>query len=194
MPLPTVHLTDAAVRPWPCDSSSGGVRADSIPSMEQIEAWSEFNVAMVGATAALAGLVIVAASVNIGDIIKEVSLTARLAAGIAGLVLALASSTLGLIPDVGTLPYGVATILFAIGAGAFQAQATRRIFENRRPENRLRLLKSAVGFFAPAAYLVGGALLVAGRSDGLVWFAAGSIIAIIAALLVSWIVLVEVLR
>lgn len=162
--------------------------------MEQIEAWSEFNVAMVGATAALAGLVIVAASVNIGDIIKVVSLTARLAAGIAGLVLALAASTLGLIPDIGTLPYGVATILFAIGASAFQAQAARRIFQNRRPENRLRLVKSAIGFVAPAAYLVGGVFLVAGRADGLVWFAAGSIIAIIAALLVSWIVLVEVLR
>ena len=63
--------------------------------MEQLEAWSEFNVAMVGATAALAGLVIVAASVNIGDIIKSVSLTARLAAGIAGLVLALAGSAIG---------------------------------------------------------------------------------------------------
>src|SRR5687767_3657682 len=58
----------------------------SIRAMEQIEAWSEFNVAMVGATAALAGLVIVAASVNIAEIIKEASLTARLAAGIAGLV------------------------------------------------------------------------------------------------------------
>ena len=81
--------------------------------MEQIEAWSEFNVAMVGATAALAGLVIVAASVNIGDIIKEASLTARLAAGISGLVLALIGSAIGLIPEVGLLPYGVAMVLLA---------------------------------------------------------------------------------
>jgi len=162
--------------------------------MEQIETWSEFNVAMVGATAALAGLVIVAASVNIGDIIKEASLTARLAAGISGLVLALIGAAIGLIPDVGPLPYGVAMILLSLGAGVFQVQATRRIFENRHPANRLRTLKSAVGFFAPLAYLIGGALLAAGQPDGLVWFAAGSIIAIVAALLVSWIVLVEVLR
>ncbi|MBW9122512.1 hypothetical protein JNB63_20685 [Microbacterium trichothecenolyticum] len=162
--------------------------------MEQIETWSEFNVAMVGATAALAGLVIVAASVNIGDIIKEASLTARLAAGISGLVLALIGSAIGLIPDVGPVPYGVAMIIIAVGAGVFQVQATRRIFENRHPANRLRWLKSAVGFLAPLAYLVGGALLAGGQPVGLVWFAVGSIVAIVAALLVSWIVLVEVLR
>ncbi len=162
--------------------------------MDQIGAWSEFDVAMVGATAALAGLVIVAASVNIGDIIKEASLTARLAAAIAGLVLALIGSAIGLIPDVGPTPYGVAMIAIAVGAGVFQVQATRRIFENRHPANRLRWLKAAVGFLAPLAYAIGGALLAAGRADGLVWFAAGSIVAIVAALLVSWIVLVEVLR
>jgi len=162
--------------------------------MEQIEAWSEFNVAMVGATAALAGLVIVAASVNIGDIIKEASLTARLAAGISGLVLALIGSAIGLIPDVGHVPYGVAMIVLAVGAGVFQVQAARRIFENRHPANRLRGLKSAVGFVAPLAYVIGGALLVAGQPGALVWFAVGSIVAIVAALLVSWIVLVEVLR
>lgn len=162
--------------------------------MEQIEAWSEFNVAIVGATAALAGLVIVAASVNIGDIIKEASLTARLAAGIAGLVLALAGSAIGLIPDLGLVAYGIAMILLAVAAGAFQVQASRRIFQNRDPENRLRWGKAAVGFIAPLAYLAGGALLAAGQGQGLLWFAVGSIVAIVTALIVSWIVLVEVLR
>lgn len=40
------------------------------PGMEHLEAWHDFNVAMAGATAALAGLVIVAASVNIDKIVK----------------------------------------------------------------------------------------------------------------------------
>ena len=162
--------------------------------MEQIEAWSEFNVAMVGATAALAGLVIVAASVNIGAIIKSASLTARLATGIAGLVLALAGSALGLVPAIDAMPYGLVLIVLALCAAVFQVQATRRIFQNRDPKNRLRLGKSVVGFVAPLAYLVGGALLAAGSPDGLMWVAAGCVLAIIAALVVSWIVLVEVLR
>lgn len=162
--------------------------------MELIDAWSEFNVAMVGATAALAGLVIVAASVNIGDIIKEPSLTARLAAGISGLVLALLGSAIGLVPGAGAVGYGVAMIVLALGSAVFQVQAARRIFQNRHPANRLRAGKSAVGFIAPLAYLIGGALLAAGQPGGLLWFAAGSLIAIVAALLMSWIVLVEVLR
>jgi hypothetical protein len=164
------------------------------PSVEQIETWSEFNVAMVGATAALAGLVIVAASVNIADIIKSASLTARLAAGIASLVLALAGSALGLVPGIGAIPYGLALDVLALCAAAFQVQATRRIFQNRHPNNRLRLGKSAVGFMAPLFYLVGGALVAASNPEGLMWIAAGCVIAIIAALVVSWIVLVEVLR
>ncbi|MFJ3833661.1 hypothetical protein ACIPWI_37750 [Streptomyces sp. NPDC090046] len=54
--------------------------------------------------------------------------------------------------------------------------------------------KSAIGFVAPFAYLVGAALLVTGSPQGIVWFAAGSIVAIITALVISWIALVEVLR
>jgi hypothetical protein len=46
----------------------------------------------------------------------------------------------------------------------------------------------------PVAYAIGGGLLVAGTAGGLLWVAAGSIAAIATALLVSWIVLVEVLR
>ena len=162
--------------------------------MEQLEAWSEFNVAMVGATAGLAGLVIVAASVNIGDIIKSPSLTARLAAGIAGLVLALTGSAIGLFPGIDAPMYGIAVIVLAAGAAVFQVQATRRITENRDPENRLRWAKAGIGFLAPLSYVIGGVLVSLGESHGLLWMAGGSIVAVVAALLVSWIVLVEVLR
>ena len=177
--------------PRPCD---GEQPRRYHPSMEQLDAWSEFNVAMVGATSALAGLVIVAASVNIRDIIKTASLTARLAASIAGLVLALSASAIGLFPGIESLPYGIAVIVLAVGASAFQVHATRRIRQNQAPENRLRWAKSAVGFAAPLAYVIGGALVSTGTQQGLAWMAIGSIVAVMAALLVSWIVLVEVLR
>lgn len=68
--------------------------------MDLIENGSEFHVAMAAATAALAGLVIVAAPVNSAEIIKAASLTARRAGGIAGLVLALSASALALVPAI----------------------------------------------------------------------------------------------
>ena len=46
---------------------------------EPLEGWTDFNVAMVGATAALAGLLIVAMSVNIAEIMKSPTLLARAA-------------------------------------------------------------------------------------------------------------------
>lgn len=159
-----------------------------------IEQWHDVNVAMVGATAALAGLVIVAASVNIADIVKATSLTSRLAAAIGGLVLAISASAIGLIPGIGATSYGVAVLVIALLFTAFPVQAALRIRESRDPANRLRPLKAALGFAAPAAYLVGALLLIAGAPAGLVVFAAGSILAIMAALLISRVVLVEVLR
>ena len=159
-----------------------------------LEGWNEFNVAMAGATAALAGLVIVAASVNIGDIIKAESLTARLASSIATLVLAIISSAVGLIPGITGTWYGIVMLVGVACAVVFQVSATIRIMENHHPENRMRVGKSVLGFLPLAAYAVGGILLLVGSPTGLVLFAVGSILAIVVALVVSWIVLVEVLR
>jgi hypothetical protein len=161
---------------------------------EQLELWTDFNVAMVGATAALAGLVIVAASVNIGEIIKARSLTARLAAGIAALVLAIVSSGLGLIPTVTPLWYGTLLIVAAVGAGTFQVLATRAIFADHDPAAQAKLAKSVFGFLPIAAYVVAGAAVALGHPAGLSFAAAGCLLAIVAAIVVSWVVLVEVLR
>ncbi len=174
----------------PCDA--GPPRYDA--AMDALDTWHEFNVAMLGATAALAGLVIVAASVNITVIIAAPALTSRLASAIAGLVLAIVVCAVGLIPALTAPAFGIAVVVSSLVAAVFAVDATVRIFQNRHPENRLRAGKSAVAFLAPALYLVGGILLLAADPAGLVWIAVGAIAAIVAALFVSWVVLVEVLR
>ena len=156
--------------------------------------WSEFNVAMAGANAALAGLVIVAASVNIEKIIRAGTLTARLGAAIASLVLALVASAAGLIPGVELTWYGIVVLLGAIGAGVFQFHATRVIVSDPTPEQSARFAKAALGFLPVAAYLASGVALVLGSSSGLILAAVGCLLAIVAAIVVSWVVLVEVLR
>ncbi|WP_223622687.1 hypothetical protein [Microbacterium sp. EST19A] len=159
-----------------------------------IEQWSEFNVAMAGATAALVGLVIVASSVNIGEIIKSRTLTARLLAGIAALVLALTISALGLVPGIDTTWFGALTILTTLLAAVFQVHATRLIATDPDPADRARPLKYLVGFLPIAAYLVAGGLVWAGHPAGLYVAAAGCLLAIVSAIIVSWVALVEVLR
>lgn len=78
-------------------------------------------------------------------------------------------------------------------SGVFQADAARRIFQNRAPESRLRPVKAGVGFLPTALYALGGVLLVT-TGGGMLALTIGCIAAIVVALVVSWIVLVEVLR
>lgn len=162
--------------------------------MDELEAWNDFNVAMVGATAALAGLVIVAASVNIERIVHTATLTSRLAAAITALLLALVASGTGLIPAVDPVWYGIVIFVCTAAAAWFQTHATIVIVRDPEPAQHARGAKSAVGFLPVAAYLVAGIALTSGHESGLVLAAAGGLIAIVSAVLISWIVLVEVLR
>ncbi len=162
--------------------------------MGAVEDWSEFNVAMAGATAALAGLVIVAASVNIERIVRAGTLTARLAAALAALVLALVVSGMGLIPDVDPFWYGIVILLSTVGAGWFHVHATQVIMRDPDPAQRGRVAKTVLGFLPIAAYLVAGVAVTIGHESGLVLAAVGCLVAIVSAILISWIVLVEVLR
>lgn len=158
------------------------------------EQWTDFNVAMLGATAALAGLVIVAASVNIGEIVQARSLTARLAAGISALVLAIVGAGLGLVPGISAAWYGGLVLLAALAAGALQVIATRDIYRDRSPKARGKLVKSVLGFLPVAAYAGAGILALADSPAALYLAAAGCVLAIIAAIVISWVALVEVLR
>ena len=92
---------------------------------EALEGWSDFNVAMVGATAALAGLLIVAMSVNIAEIMKSPTLPPRAAASIVALVLAITVGALGLVPAQPAVVYGVEILVGAAIATVFQVHAIR---------------------------------------------------------------------
>jgi uncharacterized membrane protein HdeD (DUF308 family) len=162
--------------------------------VEVLQEWKDFNVAIAGATAALGGLVIVAASVNIGDIVKSRSLTARLGSGIVMLVVALVVSALGLIPSVDETWFGIIVLVVAVGALIFQIGIARAVAANHDARSRARWAKSTMGFLPVAAYLVAGVLAIASVPAALYFAAAGAILAIVAALVVSWVALVEVLR
>ncbi|WP_322411597.1 hypothetical protein [Microbacterium invictum] len=161
-----------------------------------LAAWSDFNVAIVGATAALAGLVIVAASVNIREVIQARSVTARLGAGIVALVVALSIAAIGVIPALDVVAYGAIILaLTAVGA-VFPWHAARVILRTPPPSDDTRppVIKAVIGFVPIAAYAVAGIAMLLGHPWGLYAAAAAALLTIASALLVSWIALVEVLR
>ena len=164
---------------------------------EALEGWSEFNVAMVGATAALAGLLIVAMSVNIAEIMKAPTLPARAAASIATLVLAIVAGAFGLMPGQSDVAYGIEVLVAALVAAVFQVHAIQVIARapGAAPIRGERVMKSIAGVAPIIAFLAGGLLLLFGVfTAGLLLIGIGSVLAIIAAILMAWIVLVEVLR
>jgi hypothetical protein len=109
--------------------------------------------------------------------------------------LALVVSALGLAPDLGDVVYGAVAVLASLIAATFAVDAARRIAADRSPLNRLRGMKSVLGFLVPAAYAVGGVLVLSGAAAaGTAVFAFGALLSIVVALMISWIVLVEVLR
>lgn len=56
------------------------------------------------------------------------------------------------------------------------------------------MLKSALGFAPIVCYIAAGVILLLGHPAGLVVAAAGALVSIVAAIVVSWVALVEVLR
>lgn len=165
---------------------------------ELLEHWSEFNVAMVGATAALAGLLIVAMSVNIRAVLASQTLTARAAAAIATLVVAIVVTGLALAPAQPAWAYGVEVIVAALVAGMLELHAIgaiRRDSSEHRGSVGAQFAKSTAGAVPILAYLAGGVTLLAGAGAAGLWFLGiATILAIASAILYAWVVLVEVLR
>lgn len=163
---------------------------------DALEAWSEFNVAMVGATAALAGLVIVAMSVNITKIIALPTscLSARVASGIVSLLLALIVSALSLMPKVSAGWFGAVLIIVAVAAVVFNVGVVRKIFGDPAVIPGARIPKSIPVTVPAIVYLAGAIAVALDHPAGLYLLAAGCVLAIISAIVISWIALVEVLR
>ena len=162
---------------------------------EALEGWTEFNVAMVGATAALAGLLIVAMSVNIGEIMKSPTLPPRAATSIATLVLAIVVEALGLMPGQSALAYGIEVLVATVVSAFFVVHAIRMISRQAPLSAGYRFGQSFACVVPTAAFLIGGVLLLVGSVPaGLVAIGLGSVLAVVFAILMAWIVLVEVLR
>jgi len=162
---------------------------------EALEEWSDFNVAMAGATAALAGLLIVAMSVNLKAIVASRSLPIRMATALTTLLVALAATALGLAPGQPAWAYGLEVLAGVVVAAVFEVRAIGAIRQDQLVSTAQRTAKAIAGTVPISAYVVGGVLLVAGAVNAGLWFLAiGAILAIASAILHSWIVLVEVLR
>jgi hypothetical protein len=155
--------------------------------------WHDFFVAQVGASAALAGLLFVAISINLTRILEFPSLPSRAVEALLSLLSVLVISTFGLIPGQSLRAYGFEFVATGAVLWLVQTISMVRVWKIAHPRSR-----SAVRVIAnqlPALlFAASGVLLFLGHENGMYWLAPGVLLSFTAGLFGAWILLIEIQR
>jgi hypothetical protein len=156
--------------------------------------WSDLFVAAAGASAALAGLVFVAVSINLQRILALPGLPERALETLMLLFGVTVVSLLGLIPGQSETALGLELLVQSIIWIAVIVPLVVKTLPG--PDDPRGWYVSRIGLVAPAlvSFAVGGISVLAGSGGGLYWTAAGIVAALVAGVANAWVLLVEIQR
>ena len=161
-----------------------------------LDAWANFFITGAEVSATLAGLVIVAVSVNIQKILAHRQLPPRASSTVAVLMLLVVIGLAALVPQP-RRAFGAEVFFAAAITWAILLACTREIIaehlKDGRPTFEL-IVGLPGGHLAALAFLIGASLLWFTQGEGLYWIAAGAVVALIFAVMNAWVFLIEVLR
>jgi hypothetical protein len=157
--------------------------------------WANFFIAEVGASAALAGLVAVAISINLARILSFPQLPARAAESLLMLTGALMVASLGLMPGLSLVMFGIEVLTIGLVILAATLNNQLKPFQPVEGLTPLkRILRAAVSVAVGLPFLVSGVLLLLGFGSGLYWAGFGILIALAAGVWNAWVLLIEIMR
>jgi hypothetical protein len=156
--------------------------------------WESFFVADVGAAAALAGLLFVAISINLGRILADPNLPGRAAETIVLLINALVIGSICLLPGQSHTALGIEVLVVAVIGWSIPVAVQWRNARTPRRAGERRAFRTVTTQVATLPFVVGGVSLVARGGGGLSWVAIGMIATFVAAASAAWVLLVEILR
>jgi hypothetical protein len=156
--------------------------------------WGDFGVALVGAAAALAGLLFVALSINLHEIIATKGLTGRAAEGIATLVVTLIACSLLVVPgqDGGVL--GVEWLVLGVAYGGLLVRLEHEPLASYPHQRVLFVTRVASHQALTVLLLLAGATTATRGPGGIYWLAVASLASIAVAMFDAWVLLVEIKR
>jgi modulator of FtsH protease len=157
--------------------------------------WSTFFSAEVGASAALTGLIFVAVSINLAQIVDQSRLVTRAAKALFGLTGVLIASTLCLVPAQRPAVLGceltVMGIILWIAVTVTQYGSSHK---NPYVTQRQHVFHSVLAQVSTLPFAVGGISLLLGRGGGLYWLLVGTVFSFVAGLIDAWVLLIEIQR
>jgi len=159
-----------------------------------ISDWKDLFVASAGASAALAGLVFVAVSINIDRILKSAGLPERALQTVLLLLSVVLTSIIGLIPGQSRIALGAELLGEALLLGAIIEMLLIRSLPPRSAPRSWRLIRQVVVAAGTVPLIIGGASILAHGGGGLYWTVSGMIFAIAGAVANAWVLMVEILR
>jgi modulator of FtsH protease len=165
-----------------------------------MQAWHDFFIAQVGACAALVGLLFVALSINVAQILKYPWLPARGGQTLVVLTGALLEASLMLLPGVPTKPICAVLIGCALITWLLSLRLVVDFVRGLNEQQQIVVPRDwTYGYFGLAQIatlpsVVGGVFLYFGNAAGFYWIAGGLLVTFVFALLNSWILLIEILR
>jgi hypothetical protein len=160
-----------------------------------IAGWRDFLVAAAGAAGALAGLVFVALSINLKDILSLPGVPGRAGETVILLAAALVGALVALIP--GLTPPVLGLLLLAVGLptwGVPTILQLRGLLKRDYYTVGNQIFRIALYQVATLPVLLAGLSLRGHFAGGLNWLAAFVILSLIMALFNAWVLLVEILR
>src|SRR5215208_6054324 len=165
-----------------------------------MDEWHDFFLAQAGAAGVLTGLVFVAVSINLQEIVSDPGsgLPGRAAEALILLVGVLTASVLLLVPGQGQVMVGAEVLVVGLvtwGCVVAIQLLRLRSWGTMRPDLRQPfVLRVALGQIATLPLVVAGiAVLVAGLG-GLYWLVVGMVFSTLVALFEAWVLLVEINR
>ncbi|MBS2022522.1 MAG: hypothetical protein JST92_08940 [Deltaproteobacteria bacterium] len=158
--------------------------------------WDNFFVAEAGAAAALAGLLFVAASINLKRILEFPTLPTRLAEALCVLLSVLVLSTFSLVPRQPMHAYA----LEILGTGGVFWLLQTLALVRTRPDDKhhsgpiAMVSRILLNQAPPITIAVAGARLLAGHANGIFWLVPATLTAFAAGLFGAWVLLIEIQR
>jgi hypothetical protein len=160
-----------------------------------IAGWSNYLSVQASAAATLTGLVFVAVSINLSQILSVPGLTGRAGESLLQLLGVVIISTTALIPQ--QPPVALGTEILACGAVLWIVQTVLQVqyltgkTGHPRRWGVVRIVQTQL---ANVPFCVSGILLLLGSPAGLYWLAPGFIFSIVSGVGNAWVLLVEILR